>query len=337
MSAARRTVLSLVAVVVVAAITYSAYWRYAAGKLREQLAPWAEARAAEGYLVRWDKARISGFPGAFRIDFANLNVGTLRPLPVAISAGAASAWAMPWNFRHWEFTAPQGARLLDPTGTSGFAAHHLDGVLDVEGRTATQLDITALDVAGIGLAQGIAVGDAEAHIELPATPPQSHSDMALGLSLQVDHATLPTVPGFGDSLSGFTLAAQFKGALPPGPFVQALSRWRDNGGTVDLQSLRLRWGALLLDASGTLALDGALQPEGAFSAIITGQDAAVDVAVMTGTLKPDAAGAVKTLLGLLSQPNAEGQNAVTLPMTIENQRLYLGPAKIADIPPIRWH
>lgn len=144
------------------------------------------------------------------------------------------------------------------------------------------------------------------------------------------------VPAFGDTLNGFSFAAQLDGALPPGPFVQALTHWRDDGGTIGLQSLRLRWGSLLVDASGTLALDEALQPEGALTATITGQDAAVDVAVMTGVLKPEAANAAKAVLGLLAKPNAQGQKAISLPVTMQNQQLFLGPAKIASIPPVRW-
>ncbi|HEV8015490.1 MAG TPA: DUF2125 domain-containing protein [Stellaceae bacterium] len=338
MSAVRRIVLALTALVLVALIAYAGYWQYMAGVLRDQLGPWAEARAAEGYLIHWDDAQIGGFPGSFRFDFTNLSFGTLRPLPVAINAASASAWAMPWNLRHWEFTAPSGARVVEPSGTAGFDARRLDGAVDVEGRAAAALDITALDLAGLGIAQGLRIGDAEAHVELPTAPPQNHTDTALGLSLQVSQATLPVaVPGFGNTLSGFSFAGQIKGGLPAGPFVAALTRWRDDGGTIELQSLRLRWGSLLLDASGTLALDSALQPEGAFSAIITGQDAAVDVAVMTGTLKPNEAGAAKAFLGLLAKPGADGQKAITLPMTIENEKLFLGPAKIADLPPIPWH
>jgi hypothetical protein len=337
-SAVRRVVLSLTALVLVALIAYAAYWHYMAGVLRDQLEPWAEARAAEGYVIHWNDAQVGGFPGSFRFDFTNLSFGTLRPVPVALNAASASAWAMPWNLRHWEFTAPSGARLVEPSGTAGFDARRLDGAVDVEGRTMSALDVTALDLTGFGLAQGIEIGDAEAHIELPVAPPQSHSDTALGLSVQLTQASLPvTVPGFGNTLSGFSFSSQIKGALPPGPFTQALARWRDDGGTIELQSLRLRWGSLLLDASGTLALDGALQPEGAFSAIITGQDAAVDVAVMTGALKPDQASAAKTVLGLLAKPNADGEKAITLPMTIENEKLFLGPAKIANLPPIPWN
>ena len=337
-SAVRRVVLSLTAIGLVAIIAYAAYWHYMAGVLRGQLAPWAEARAAEGYLIHWDEVLVGGFPGSFRFDFTNLSFGTLRPVPIALNASSASAWAMPWNLRHWEFSAPGGGRLVEPSGTAGFEARRLDGAVDVEGRTMSALDLTALDLSGTGMAQGLKIGDAEAHIELPVAPPQSHTDTALGLSLQFGAASLPvTVPGFGNTLSGFSVSGQLKGALPPGPFAAALAHWRDDGGTVELQSLRLRWGSLLLDASGTLALDNQLQPEGAFSAIITGQDAAVDVAVMTGTLKPDQANAVKAVLGLLAKPDAEGQNAITLPLSIESQKLYLGPAKIADLPLIPWN
>jgi hypothetical protein len=335
--ATRRIVLSLTGIVLVALIVYAAYWHYVAGKLREQLGPWAQARATEGYDIHWDDAEIGGFPGAFRFDFTNLTFGTLRPVPVAVDAGSASAWAMPWNLKHWEFTTPSGARVVEPGGSAGFTMRRVDGAVDVEGRVVAAIDVTAIDLSGLGLAQGTKIGSAEAHIELPATPPQSHTDPALSLSLQLSDASLPmAVPGFGNTLSGFSFAAQLKGALPPGQIVPALTHWRDDGGTIELQSLRLHWGSLLVDASGTLALDSALQPEGAFSAVITGQDAAVDVAVKTGALKPSDAGAAKAVLGLLARPNGNGDKALTLPMTIQNQRLYLGPAKLANIPPIPW-
>jgi hypothetical protein len=337
-SATRRIVLLLTGIVLVALVVYAAYWHYIAGTLRDQLLPWAQARATEGYNIHWDDAEIGGFPGAFRFDFTNLSFDTLRPVPVAVNASSASAWAMPWNLKHWEFTTPSGARVVEPSGSAGFEMRRVDGAVDVEGRVVTAIDVTALGLTGLGLAQGTAIGDAEAHIELPATPPQSHADTALGLSLQLSDATLPAaVPGFGNTLSGFSFTAQLRGGLPPGQIVPALTHWRDDGGTIELQSLRLRWGSLLVDASGTLALDQTLQPEGAFSAVITGQDAAVDVAVKTGALKPSDAGVAKAVLGLLARPNGNGDKALTLPMTIQNRQLYLGPAKLANIPPIPWN
>jgi hypothetical protein len=337
-SAVRRLVLSLTGIVLVAFIAYAAYWHYVAGMLRAQLQPWAEARANEGFNIHWDEAEIGGFPGSFRLDFTNVSFDALRPVPLAVNAGKASAWAAPWNLRHWEFAAASGARIVEPSGTAGFSMRRIDGAVDVEGRFVAAIDVTAADLSGIGLAQGTTIANGKAHIEIPATPPRSHTDVALGLSLQLTDATLPgVVPGFGSTLSDFSFAALMKGPLPPGQIVPALTHWRDDGGTVELQSLRLHWGSLLVDASGTLALDQALQPEGAFSTVITGQDAAVDVAVKAGALRPSDAGAAKVVLGLLARPNGAGDKALTLPMTIQNQQLYLGPAKLATIPPIAWN
>jgi hypothetical protein len=336
-TAARRIVLSLTGIVLVVLIAYIAYWRYVAGQLRDQLAPWAEAQAAEGYIVHWDRVSVAGFPGPFRFKFDHLALGTARPVPLTATAARAEAWAMPWNLNHWEFTTPNGAQLAEPSNSAGVTTRRLDGTVEVTAGKITAIDVAAIDIAGTGLAEGVAIGDAAAHIELPPRPPQSHTDIAVGLSLQLDQATLPVaLPAFGHTLSGLSVAGQVKGALPPGPFTEALARWRDDGGTLELESLRLRWGALLIDASGTLALDRALQPEGAFSAVITGQDSAVDVAVMSGALKPGEAGAAKALFGLLAKPKADGQEALTLPMTIENQQLYLGPAKLGAIPTIPW-
>src|SRR5579863_2205663 len=181
-SAARRIVLSLTGIGLVALIAYGAYWHYIAGMLREQLQPWAQARAAEGYDIHWDDAAVGGFPGSFRFDFTKLSFGTLRPVPVAVNAASVSAWAMPWNLRHWECTTPSGERIVDPSGTAGFDMRRVDGAVDVEGRVVAAIDVTAVDLNGLGLAQGTRIGDAEAHIELPATPPQSHADTALGVS-----------------------------------------------------------------------------------------------------------------------------------------------------------
>jgi len=336
-SALRRTVLGLTALVLGALIIYAGYWYTMAARIRDRLVPWAEAQQARGDRLSWDDAAVDGFPGFFHLHFTNPSFGAARPLPVAVSAPQIVARAAPWNLRHWEFSAPSGATLSDALNLAGFTLGRLDGSGEVDDATGLSLDVTALDLAGSGLALGTHVGDAEIHVEVPAAPPASHLDSALDLALQLTDLKLPVaVLGFGDTLSGLSFAAQLKGALPPGPFVQALAAWRDGGGTIELQYFRLRWGALLVDASGTVALDGDLQPEGALSAVITGQDAAVDVAVMTGALKPQEAGAAKAVLGLLGKPQADGEKAITMPLTMQRGKLFLGPAAIAPVPRINW-
>src|SRR5260221_522214 len=143
------------------------------------------------------------------------------------------------------------------------------------------------------------------------------------------------VGGFPTSFR-VTLAGAVKGAVPPGQLRQALATWRDDGGTIELEEGALRWGSLAASANGTLALDAALQPIGALTATIENHNAVIDAAVAGGTLRADDANLAKVLLGLMAKPGADGKKRLTLPVTLQNRRLYLGPAQIAVLPAITW-
>lgn len=316
---------------------YYYYWQSMAAKLRDGLQPWAEAERAKGYILQWDHVDLKGFPSAFRFRFTKPSFGTERPLPVTLEAPSLIVSAEPWNLNHWRLAAPEGARIAGPLGIVGFDLGHLDASTSEGAGNDIVLDIAASALDGIGLAAGTHIAGATAHIELPQHPPASHLDNALDAALQLGQIKLPaSVPGFGDTLAELDLSVQVKGAVPGGSLAEALAHWRDDGGTVELREFRLRWGGLLVDASGTLALDADLQPEGALSAIITGQDAAVDLAVTAGTLQPQDAGIVKAVLGLLAKPGPNGEKAITVPLTLQQSRLYLGPAALGRVPRINW-
>ena len=69
----------------------------------------------------------------------------------------------------------------------------------------------------------------------------------------------------GDGIDELDFAATVKGAIPSGKVADALAAWRDAGGRIELDHLRLKWGALNATATGTIALDQELQPTGGFS------------------------------------------------------------------------
>jgi hypothetical protein len=333
-----RGIVLVLAVLAVAAIGgYGYYWFSMAAKLREGLTPWAEAERAKGYVIQWDQVELGGFPGAFRFRFTKPSFGAQRPLPVTLDAPSLVVSASPWNLHHWQLAATEGARLAGPLGVIGVDLGRLEASTGEGVNETIVLEIAASTLDGIGLAQGTHIANATAHIALPARPPASHSDSALDAALQLTEVKLPaSVPGFGDTLAELAASVQLKGALPAGSFEEALTHWRDEGGTIELKEFRLRWGGLLVDASGTLALDAELQPEGALSAIITGQDAAVDLAVTAGTLQPQDAGIVKAVLGVLAKPGPSGEKAITVPLTLQQGRLYLGPAALGQVPRINW-
>lgn len=337
MSPFRRAVLAVSVLLLVAVAAYTGYWHYMAGKLRAALDPWAAAQRQAGYTIAWDKVEIGGFPFSFDFHFTKARLGTARPVPVTLEAPTLSVRTAPWDMHHWRFTLPDGGQVADSTGLLGIGFSRLEGSTESNNAGVLAFDVTASGVNGTGLLQHAAIANASAHVEVPLQPPTGHLGPALNVALQLGTITLPVdFPGFGNTLSSLSFSLQLKGALPQGPLPAALAAWRNEGGTVEVQYARLHWGSLLVDANGTLALDQAMQPEGAFTAEITGQDAAVDLAVVSGALRQSDAAIVKAVLDVLAKPGPDGQKAITVPLTVQNSRVFLGPAAIGRVPLIAW-
>ena len=125
------------------------------------------------------------------------------------------------------------------------------------------------------------------------------------------------------------------GALPSGPLVESLQRWRESGGTVELKWLHLAWGPIDIKLKGTLALDAQLRPIGALSADIAGFAEAIDALVVAGVVEGDTGRLARAGLGLLAKrPEGGGPPVLSVPMTAQDGRLYLGPIAITELPPV---
>jgi hypothetical protein len=128
-----------------------------------------------------------------------------------------------------------------------------------------------------------------------------------------------------------------------GPFQPEFSRaaataWRDLGGTVEFSALELRWGALTVNAVGTMALDESLQPLAALTATVTGFNETIDALRAAGAIQQKEADAAKAVLNLLAKPPRllSGPPEITVPVTIQNQRLSLGPVALLTLPYVVW-
>ena len=136
-------------------------------------------------------------------------------------------------------------------------------------------------------------------------------------------------------IDALSFAATMKGALPPAPLDLALAAWRDGGGTLDIDNARLAWGGTVVTLDGTLALDGAMQPEGALTATIDGGDKMVDGLVASGAIEQRFAGFAKSVMRAIATPGEDG-GKVHLPVTVQDQRVYVGPATVAALPHVTW-
>lgn len=333
----RRSILVLSAVLALAWAGYSGYWLYTAKRLASSIGPWAEARRADGYTLQWRTLAVEGYPAAFRLRFTDAAVAGVRPLPFAATMPLLIGTTTSWDLKHWQLEAPQGMTVEMPSAGEAVTAAALDGSLGFGAPEGTDVDVTLHGISAGGVISGMHVDDAAVHLAVPAEPPASHRDAAIAAAIRLAKITLPwQLPPFGSDIEALRLAATVKGALPSGNLRQALDAWRADGGTVEVEDGALRWGKLAVTTSGTLALDAALQPVGALTATIEDHTAIVDAAVASGNLPADNANFVKAFLGLMAKPGEDGKKHLTLPLSLQNDRIFLGPAQIARLPRFTW-
>lgn len=320
---------------------YAAYWRVVAGQIGDGVVAWQQSMRARKIGASWQKLRVAGFPFHFRVEIedAALRDGALSPAPV-LHLPMLTGSARPWDFADWRLAAPAGLGAdLAAVGHRPplkLAARTAAGtvLLGPAGGRSMWLNFQDVDAEAGGR---VPIKTVEAWVTLPATPSKTHAEPSLGLALDLRQVRLPAAPAtLSATIDDLAFGATLKGAVPDGPLPQAIAAWRDAGGTIELDNLRLEWGGLGAVATGTLALDRNLQPIGAFSGGIEGFGTISAALVETGRLDGEQALLAQIALSALAKPGPDGKPQIMTSFSIEDGKMYLGPAKLGPAPRIVW-
>ena len=320
---------------------YTAYWWTAAGRIESGLVAWRQSMRPRKIDAAWQSLRVTGFPFGFRIELARATLSdrALSPSP-EIRAPALTGSARPWDFADWRLTAPQGlAADLAAAGARPpikLATHVAQGTVSVAGGGAASL---WLRFQGLVAEAGgrVPIKAADVWITLPPTPPRTDTEPSLRLAVDLRQVRLPAAPPtMNGTIDDLAFGVTVKGVVPDGPLLQAVAAWRNAGGTIELDNLKLKWGGLGANATGTIALDRDLQPIGAFSGGIEGFGTILSALVKAGRLNAEQAALAQIALSALAKPGPDGQPQITTSFTIQNGKMYLGPAKLGAAPRIVW-
>jgi hypothetical protein len=320
---------------------YIAHWLIVARQIGDGVAGWAKKERAEKIEVSWQSLGVEGFPLAYRVALANavLRDNRLTPSP-ELRIPALSATARPWGLASWQLMAPQGLSADIAGGGERpalkLAAHIAAGAVAVDSAAGTSLWLSLRDLAAEAGA-AVPISSADTWVILPAKPPRSHTEPAFGVALDLRQVRLPGMASvLNDTIDELAFGITVKGAIPSGRLAQAVSEWRDAGGTVELDNLHLNWGEVGATASGTLALDRELQPIGGFSGGIEGYDQILTGLVQSGRLRAADAGLARLALAMLAKAGPDGRPEIKTAFTIQNGQMFLGPAKLGKVPRLAW-
>ncbi len=341
-----RIFIAILATLLIAGGAYTAYWYSAAAELRDGIDRWAEDRRSAGWNIDLGNPDITGFP---------LRLEVFLQTPRLSGPGSRWRWvapnirasAAPWSPREIAVSAPGIHVVTLSAGDVWAELGQAEADIEVGERETSSVigrfsgirlrfpagERMIADTAIVRLVESAAADpEIKAEASLPGPAP---SEMGLGVALDVRQIVLPEEwrPALGRKIGQIALDAVIMGKIAPsGLLKETLIRWRDDGGTVELSALALDWGDLTLRTNGTFALDEDLQPEGAMVADIRGMDATMERLLAAGMIDSRAAFAARIANRALSFSGGSAR----MPLTLQKQRLFIGPAPVLRIKSVRW-
>jgi len=319
---------------------YTLFWRIAAGRIEDGAAEWAAAARAQGIAASWQTLSVGGYPFSFRVELTGARLASAPPnLAGELTAPRLVATVRAANLHAATLTAPEGLSLSGEKLVSLKAGAAVGTVTaGTKGGAAVWLQLTGVTANAAALPGAPAAAKtAQLWLDLPAAPPKTHTDRNIGVAVDLAGLSVPLAPeALGTTIDEAALGLTVIGPVPPGTPRQAAAGWRDDGGTLELDHLHLGWGGLDLDASGTMALDRDLQPEGSLSGSLGGYDKLLAALVSAGQIKGSDASRLKLVLGFLAKPGADGQPRLPAALTLQNGILSMGPITFGRVPRIDW-
>ncbi len=322
---------------------YSIWWYSTAQALNRNIGKWIATEQAKGAAITPTAVSVRGFPAAFSIKLENPDLRW--PTGFGFKAQTVKVRTHPWSpskFKvaitgGFDFSLPQGTErpALTVAGeTIRGTATFYDNALPIE--WAVRADVVSVSQTA-AMQREVTVASVSFDGSRPRTPPTADTDPGLTVSLHLQDLSAASIEGnpLGSTVNEVTLDAKMMGALPVTADAEGLKAWRDAGSNLDIGNLGLHWGPLALAANGTTAFDPQMQPEGAYTAHLSGFDPAIDALVGAGWIKMSAASLGKLALGITARPDAKGVPTVDTPVTIQNRRISVGPLKLGTVPELK--
>lgn len=340
-----RTIRIAAALVLAIAGLWAAGWHLVADKIQSRLDAWIEARRAEGLVAEHSGVRIEGFPATWVLTVTK---------PVLAGVGAA-AWVWqgetlevrfsPWTLRDVAVRFP-GEHRVSAGGSSALGglwrvrAARPDGrlLLNANGRLEQlEIDFTGAEVTRLPDSKPVQIARLVgiAHVLRPPADDHRNDTFTLALNLDSVSPVTPPVAALGTVVDAVRLDFAFKGQLPAGKLGPSLAAWRDDGGTLEINHVEVKWGPVNADGSGTLTLDGQNRPLGAFTARWRGYGETLDALQVAGQLRPWEAAGAKMMLGALARQQPDGASQVEVPLTAQDGRLYVAGFPLMRLQPLR--
>ncbi len=324
---------------------YVFWWFHVADTMRDLAENWKQQRLTEGYKISHGPLTTSGFPYRVRItaeDVTLSNPGHFQQPEVFLSR----FWAVtqPWRVNHVIFGVEGASRAdwLDkgqPRSLDLASATALgSATFNQKGRIRT----VAVDLTDIQMAPSWREPVTAARIQIHGRPAPTQGDLRntaeqdQQIAVRINNLTIDGMEDFplGKTIENFALSTNLEGTIQKLPSAETLSAWRDQGGALDIKSLKMAWGHGKIDGEGRLKIDQQNYPSGSLKTKISGYEKILEALTTTGQVEPNLARTVGFALDLLARDGEDGTKYLQLPVTAQEGGIYLGPLFLMRLQPL---
>jgi len=333
----RASMVLLISTLLVAGL-WTTVWFTASHYVQKQVEQWADQQVAQGSTAAFETMDITGFPSRIIMTMVKPHFdGIVFDERVAWRGEHVTITTRPW--------APWRLQVEAP-GRHDFS---LGAGLNVKGNvetlranivTGSELpEHLTLNLAGVDLA-----GDAQVLMDaLQVTFKHNDQITASGEGLSIELAgTNLTLPlrggwGLGNTIANVETLLKVNGPVKLGALRDRLTTWRDVGGMVAVERLKMRAGPLAIAAAGTASLNANMQPVATLSAKIEGLFQVLGILRKQGIVRDgDAVLATMVLSALSKRPPGGGKPSINLAVKLADRKLMLGPVPVLSVPEINW-
>jgi hypothetical protein len=341
-------------------LAYSAYWLVLLNHMRYTVGVFIEARHQQGINITYDKISYAGFPYRFEIDLLNPVIS--RP-----AAAKPFKWTSPrllveslaWNPGHMVVLTETSKLEVDntPLGhiemniNGGKASIITAGAGNIK-RASAVADTFSLTYSS-SPDKVISASHSEVHLrtelDFPKEPesaepkgpplygPPLYGPPLYGIAFSFADLRIAGLRAnpFGDKITLLQAQLELRGMTEPARAAKQMAAWRDRGGVLEMPQFALQWGGFDAKASGTLALDKEMRPLASFVVKVKGWEPLPDYLREAKFIDRELSDDISATLGVIVQTSSiEDEGRVTIPIAVQDGRLFFGPLPLLRVPSI---
>jgi hypothetical protein len=334
-----RRYVTLVVLVFVAAAAWAAFWKYAEGAARDNLASWKAREAEAGRVYDCGAQTTGGFPFRFEIvcDGASAVIrGVASPVEIKTSNIHIATQVYQPNLLITEVTGPLtiGEPGRPPLFTADWklAQSSVRGTPHDPQRLSVVIDAPSVKQAGVGPLL-FAADRLEFHARMLEGSAQANP--VIEVVARTVKVSTPVAGPAAATPVNLEIDAVLRGlgSLKPEPLPQRLREFTQAGGKIEVRKVRLERGDTLAVGSGELTLNRQGRLEGRLNTTVAGAEALInDIAAANQKKLGFSISIGSGLLG--GDRKLDGRPAMSLPLRVNDGLIYLGPLKLGEIPPL---